>query len=509
MARGCELQSSCYSRLRNSSYADALLVPRPNHPENYYFVSVQASAASPLLYSIIDTRLNGGQGDFVVGGSRLDSLNQVLHPQAIQGLMLARHANRHDLWVLSATATGFRCYRVTPAGIQRAGISSPFRGGTLSGAASLKLTSRGTELLVTRTVVGLSIPAAYTEVYRFDPATGQVAQGRLVRRQRHATLAINYLTPSPNGRYVYEQVDSVRGTSISSQIVQYDLSAADSLAFRRSRRLVYWSDTLSTNIAFNVFAPFRAGPDGRLYILNANAGLVDSLSVIERPDAPAAQCRFRRSALPLINSIPGGNGIDPLEHIPSGFNFLAGFRAIPACQGSPVSLTLDNAAYLDSARWRFGDGAGTTGLGPLQHLYAQPGTYRVQVQVFYGGYSTDTLSQVVTIFPAPTVRLPADTASCGGQAVLTPRGLSASMLRYQWNTGATTPTLRVTQAGTYSLTVTNARGCTAIALVRFTASPTPTVLLPTDTTSCGGTLASVKSLVQKLSESFQNVAITR
>lgn len=467
-----------------ASYADALLVPRPNHPENYYFVSVQASATSPLLYSIIDTRLNGRQGDFVVGGSRLDSLNQVLHPQAIQGLMLARHANRRDVWVLSATGTGFRCYRVTPAGIQRTGISSPFRDNAISDAASIKLTSRGTELLVTRTVAGASNQEAYVEIYQFDPATGQVARGRLVQLQRNNPFASNTLTPSPNGRYVYDVLDSLRGTRPTSQIVQYDMTAPDTLAFRRSRRLVYWSDTTATGEAWTAFAPFRAGPDGRLYMLS-NRGGVDSLSVIERPDAPAAQCRFRRSTLRLVNSINGANDVDRLEHIPTGFNFLAGFRVVSACQGAPVTLTLDNAPYLDSARWRFGDGTSTASLGPLQHRYAQAGTYRVRVQVYYGGYSTDTLSQVVTIFPAPTVRLPADTASCGGQAlVLTPRGLSAGITGYRWNTGATTPTLRVTQAGTYILTVTTATGCQAVATAQVRLATPPTVRLPADSLLC-------------------------
>ncbi|GDX52628.1 hypothetical protein LBMAG27_16750 [Bacteroidota bacterium] len=50
---------------------------------------------------------------------------------------------------------------------------------------------------------------------------------------------------------------------------------------------------------------------------------------------------------------------------------------------------------------------------------------------------------------------------------------SAGMASYSWNTGATTQCITVTTGGTYSVTVTNANGCTSVCEKTITAYPLP------------------------------------
>jgi len=55
---------------------------------------------------------------------------------------------------------------------------------------------------------------------------------------------------------------------------------------------------------------------------------------------------------------------------------------------------------------------------------------------------------------------------------------------YLWNTGATSQTLAVTQAGTYSVRVTNVAGCADVDSVKVTVLPFPTANLGPDTFLC-------------------------
>jgi hypothetical protein len=65
------------------------------------------------------------------------------------------------------------------------------------------------------------------------------------------------------------------------------------------------------------------------------------------------------------------------------------------------------------------------------------------------------------------VDLGPDSVLClyGGQVLLRNHHPYEEGHRYLWNTGATTPQLNVTQAGTYTLTVANAQGCATTASI--------------------------------------------
>ena len=87
----------------------------------------------------------------------------------------------------------------------------------------------------------------------------------------------------------------------------------------------------------------------------------------------------------------------------------------------------------------------------------------------------------------PTLRISGPAVLCTGQPVLLTATGTPTPLTYRWNTGATTPSITVTQPGTYSATAAFPGGPPASAQHVVVASETgPTLFLGRDTTLCNG-----------------------
>ena len=104
---------------------------------------------------------------------------------------------------------------------------------------------------------------------------------------------------------------------------------------------------------------------------------------------------------------------------------------------------------------------------------SQAGTYNVTV-TNSGNCSAVSINTVVTVntLPLATVTNNGATTFCAGQNVVltAPAGLS-----YSWSNQATTQSITVTNAGSYTLTVTNSNSCSAVSTpVAVTVHPLPT-----------------------------------
>lgn len=101
----------------------------------------------------------------------------------------------------------------------------------------------------------------------------------------------------------------------------------------------------------------------------------------------------------------------------------------------------------------------------------------------------NTVTVTVNTAPAqPTISASGSTTICSGGSVT----LTASAgTTYLWSTGATTPSIVVSSAGTYTVQVTNAAGCQSVAslgttVIVGTPPATPTVSAGGSTTFCAG-----------------------
>ena len=149
------------------------------------------------------------------------------------------------------------------------------------------------------------------------------------------------------------------------------------------------------------------------------------------------------------------------------------------CSTTSISLTATGGG---TYQWN-------NGLGNNANvLITVPGTYSVTVTAANG--CTNTTSIVITqsdAIPNVAITSPTTVLTCATTSiVLTATGA----VSYLWSTGATTPTITVTQPGTYSVTGTGSNGCLNTAsriITQNTTTPTVTVTSSSPTIGCGVT----------------------
>ena len=140
--------------------------------------------------------------------------------------------------------------------------------------------------------------------------------------------------------------------------------------------------------------------------------------------------------------------------------------APPATNCAEAALQFDAMEGPDVTEvfWSFGDpgsGDANEAEGSIAyHRYDSPGTYTVSATAI-GRFGCDrTFTQAITIAPNPlsgAIQASGTTFCAGDSALLTaPPGGQA----WDWNNGGTTESIWVTETGNYTLTVTDANGCT-------------------------------------------------
>lgn len=143
------------------------------------------------------------------------------------------------------------------------------------------------------------------------------------------------------------------------------------------------------------------------------------------------------------------------------------------CQNQSVSL--DAGPGFSQYTWSNGDtnqvAVFTTG-GPIT------------VTVYDSLGCTGTGSATLTVLPAPTPDLGADSAHCGAIAqVLSPNATYSSIV---WSDGSTNGTLAVSNPGTYWVELTGSNGCIARDSVVISSNPLPVANLGPDQQLCPG-----------------------
>lgn len=146
------------------------------------------------------------------------------------------------------------------------------------------------------------------------------------------------------------------------------------------------------------------------------------------------------------------------------------------CQGGSVTLTANaGTSYLWS------NGATTQAI-----TVSATGNYSVTVTT--GSCSSTSSATSVTVNPTPTASITAGgpLTFCQGLNVVLTASAGSSWL---WNTGATTQSITVTSSGNYTVTVTNASGCSAVSsATTVTVNPNPPAIITAGgaTTFCNG-----------------------
>lgn len=143
------------------------------------------------------------------------------------------------------------------------------------------------------------------------------------------------------------------------------------------------------------------------------------------------------------------------------------------CNGQPIVL---DAGFSSGVTWS--TNATTQTISPTTS-----GTYSVTVEYQPGCFANDDIE--VTFSTPFTVDLGNDTDICTGQTVVLDAGNPG--LSYLWSTTDATQTISATTTGTYTVTVTDANGCSISDDKTVTVHTLPTVNLGNDIDVCVGT----------------------
>jgi PKD repeat protein len=153
-----------------------------------------------------------------------------------------------------------------------------------------------------------------------------------------------------------------------------------------------------------------------------------------------------------------------------------------SCAGQQVQFTDQSTAGTGATYlWTFGDGNSSTEKSPT-HVYASAtgSPFNVKLVVSYDGACPSELTKQIAITAAPAMNItnPSNTfIFCPGESLTLE--VLGGFTNYLWNTGATTSSINVTTAGTYSVEV-NSSGCVLFDDQVVTSHPATTVNILAD-----------------------------
>ena len=158
--------------------------------------------------------------------------------------------------------------------------------------------------------------------------------------------------------------------------------------------------------------------------------------------------------------------------------------SLAICQGDSVQL-IDNGTTGVTYQWKK-DNLNIVGATNSSYFARNSGSYSVIISDNNGcSEISNTLNVDVKPLPSSVIVSNTTIYYCYGDIILNDLTVSQNQ-SYNWNTGENSQSITVSQAGTYSVIVTDANGCQNSDSVEITVNPLPTVNAGTDLTICQG-----------------------
>ncbi len=475
-----------------SSTQSALIIPKPLN-DSLYFIFTVAAFAHPqgMCYSVVNLKADGGLGAVI-------TKNVAMVTPVCEGLTAVKNCNGQDYWVVTRQFNGteFYSWKVSSSGISNIPVRSattnyignPFLLGT-DAIGFLKVSPDG------KKIANLHHGLSYCELGEFDNSTGAVTNVIKIAQippvpERNTSLSIETTSYGMEfsgdsrrlyldlGLMIYDQ-SSPDPSYYKSTLNQYDLLVHDSVAIANSH---YFVDSFNSANSNRLWNALQMGPDGKIY---SASFLLTSLGCIRSPNLDGAFCDYQRSAVSI------GTGVIQLglpNFCTSYFN-KKDFLVTANCNASTFSFEPSNPAGIDSVKWDFGEPVSgpannSTLMNPV-HAYSATGNYTVQLRIYSHSSCRnliDTVQKIIAAGAIPVLNIGRDTAVCLHDSITLTSDLTGSS--YSWSTGASTRSVRVTQAGRYWLQV-NINACSYSDTIVISDLALPVFSLGRDTLVCG------------------------
>lgn len=278
-----------------SAVQSSLIVPKPGSDSLFYLFNTAALSAFGFRYSIIDMSLDNGNGDVVQKNVLL--MDDTSATEELAGTM---HYNYRDYWVVVRELVGnnftFRAYRLAPDGLHGPVISSFALPNSRSNTiGSLTFSQDGSKLV-------FSSFRSDILIFNFNKRSGILTLDKEISMTNLPTYSTAF---SPDNKKLYV---SYWDYPHNCNLVQYDLTAPDISSTVVLLDAVDFSQGSPNGFGF--IGQIRLAPDQKIYVSRWNQDhpfqvdpetfySLDSLDVINTPNAGGLSCNFQRNAVYL------------------------------------------------------------------------------------------------------------------------------------------------------------------------------------------------------------------
>lgn len=476
----------------STSAQSVVIIPFEDDDTQYYVFTTEEVYGENnylLKYSVVDMKEDDGRGNVIVKDITLFS-RSTERLIAADGSWLVAHEYGNNT---------FRAYPITTEGIGAPVLSSEGSVHSLndefSGQASMKFSADATNIAVAL----IEGSDDYVELFEFDGMTGEITEFEYRIDLNEGGPARNDQVYdvhfSPGAQKVFASMNNRNQASPGGRILEYRI---DTLSTADSRLASRTDITQGSGLAHNIGA-MQTGPDGQIYVAvetpgnPGNSAFVSSIAASE-DTLQASGFNPQQVILTVGNSRLGL----PNYVFNNQDQLMSPSMSAPdtTCVDQRIELTGGGTSDIDEFLWRIVEEATNTTVFSAPGMdtayvfpQGQQGRFNVSLNIFNRcGFDT-TLVQTIDVFdiPAPP-SIPSAVSICEGDAEpLNANASNTPGLSFEWtdsqgNVVSNSALFTVTDPEIYTVTITNAGGCTSTGSVF--AGPPFEISLPEAQTIC-------------------------
>lgn len=348
---------------------ESIAVPHPGNSSQYYLFSVDPfynQETSGLYYSIIDMTLDDGLGDVIVRNEKLvgtvsNKLSAVYNPDG------------NDYWVMvrEGNSNRYFAFQITESGVNETPIISQLgRSITSSSDGQLKFSPDGKKVACGYGTFGTNggLDGEGVQLFDFDIVTGQLTNDQLFLLPEDIRPIVGVEFSSDATKlFVYQS-----GSTHEQALYQYDITLAPS-EIDASRQKVGESNSA-------IGEQLQLAPNGKIYMAKGGgqSSSIQYFGVINYPNESGLQTAFEELGL-FLNG--GASRLYMPNFVQSVF-FKTDINFSVPCTGDTTTFRPSNTHRLESVLWQFGDGEISDEM-IAKHRYQEEGTYTVRLLAFY------------------------------------------------------------------------------------------------------------------------------